>query len=229
MTSSTQTRRTKTLKEQRAERQSEEDRRRATDELVDDGRRRYFDTRYQATVVKVLPGEHYVTRNPGEMLVTVLGSCVTACMRDPVTGRGGMNHFMAPESSTGTWSGMSAEERYGNFAMEKLINAILGTSGRRDRLEVKLFGGANVIRSSFRVGSENIDFVRDYVQREGLNVIGDDLGGELPRRIHYYPVTGKAYRLFLRRSADSEIFKQELKVTSALRGSDTGGEVELFE
>ena len=210
-------------------RRGEGDRRRANDVLVDDGRRRYFDTRYQATVVKVLPGEHYVTRDPGEMLVTVLGSCVTACMRDPLTGRGGMNHFMAPESSTGTWSGISAEERYGNFAMEKLINAILGTSGRRDRLEVKLFGGANVIRSSFRVGSENIDFVRDYVRREGLNVVGDDLGGELPRRIHYYPITGKAYRLFLRRSADANIFKHEMQVTSALRRDASGGEIELFE
>ena len=196
---------------------------------IDDGRRRYFDTRFRATVVKVLPGEHYVSRNSGEMLVTVLGSCVAACIRDPVAGIGGMNHFMAPDSETGRWSGVSAEERYGNFAMEILINSILREGGNRGRLEVKLFGGANVIRSSFRVGSENVDFVRDYARREGLTVLSDDLGGNLPRRVHYFPVTGKAFRLLLRRSGDTEIFTTERRMTQEVHHRLGDGEVELFE
>ena len=92
---------------------------------LDNGPRRYRDPDFDATVVKVLPGEHYVTDAPDEMVVTVLGSCVAACIRDPAIGFGGMNHFMLPESSDGTWGASSSSMRYGNFAMEVLINEIL--------------------------------------------------------------------------------------------------------
>ena len=104
-----------------------------------DGQKRYFDAKKNRNVVRVLPGEHYVVKNgKDEMIVTILGSCVAACIRDPLTGIGGMNHFMLPESNTGNWGSVSATMRYGNFAMETLINDILKTGCPKSRLEVKL-------------------------------------------------------------------------------------------
>jgi len=194
-----------------------------------DGVRRYYDPKARATAVKVLPGRHYVSNRTGEVIVTVLGSCVAACIRDPAAGIGGMNHFMYPESDTGTWGGASAAERYGNYAMEVLVNEILKRGGRRERLEVKVFGGANVIRSSRRIGTDNAEFVKTYLAREGLPILSEDLGGTNARRINYFPVTGKAMRLFLTTSAEDPIAREELRLRQLLRETRFGGDVELFE
>ncbi len=97
------------------------------------------------------------------MIVTILGSCVAACIRDPETGVGGMNHFMLPESNSGKWGATNANMRYGNFAMETLVNEILKTGCPRDRLEVKLFGGGNVIPGSLKVGDQNGKFALNYL------------------------------------------------------------------
>jgi chemotaxis protein CheD len=142
------------------------------------------------TAVKINPGEHYVTRNAAEMIVTVLGSCVAACIRDPVAGVGGMNHFMLPESPSGTWGGRSASLRYGNFAMERLVNDILALGGRRDRLEVKVFGGAGMIDGA-NIGPRNADFVEAYLREQGLPIAAAHLRGDHARRIHYFPLTGR--------------------------------------
>ena len=101
-------------------------------------------------MVKVFPGEFYVTRQPDEILVTVLGSCVSACIRDPVLGVGGMNHFMLANGRTGAGATISASARFGNFAMEKLINELIKAGCSRDRMEIKVFGGGNVIDASTR-------------------------------------------------------------------------------
>jgi len=208
-----------------------EERRRAPDPREDRGgdRRRYFDPQVGGTVVKILPGDYYVTDDPGETIATILGSCVAACVRDPSLGIGGMNHFMAPESETGTWSGRSALQRYGNFAMEALINDVLARGGRRDRLEVKVFGGANVIRSSLNVGDRNAAFVTAYLAREGMPVAAADLGGDLPRRVLYRPGTGRAQRLILNRDADKAVFAEEQAFRRKLEQEPRGGDVELFD
>lgn len=179
--------------------------------------------------VKVLPGRHYVSGDQGEMIVTILGSCVAACIRDPVTGYGGMNHFMYPESETGAWGGTSAAERYGNHAMEILINEILRRGGRRERLEIKVFGGANVIRSSRKVGSDNAAFIKRYLDRENLPILSEDLGGSVARRVHYFPTTGRALRLFLTPSSDERIMAEEMQLRRRLRETRHDGEVELFD
>lgn len=150
---------------------------------------RYYDSRFNAIAVKVLPGQHYVTDRPDEMLVTVLGSCVAACIRDPVAGVGGMNHFMLPESLSGRWGGENAALRYGNHAMAQLIAEILWHEGRLDRLEVKLFGGSAV--GGARVGEENAAFALRFLQDAGLKVVAQHLGGTLPRAIKFFPVTGR--------------------------------------
>ena len=135
----------------------------------EDGRKRYFDPRFGKTAVRVLPGEYYVTEDESEMIVTVLGSCISACIRDPLLKIGGMNHFMLPSSDTGQWGQVSAEMRYGNYAMEMLINDLMRRGARRDRLEFKLFGGAHIGTSSSDVGDKNIRFVRTYMRDEGFD------------------------------------------------------------
>ena len=192
--------------------------------------KRYFDPKFGAYACKVLPGEHYVTSNPEDMLVTVLGSCVSACIRDPETGFGGMNHFMLPSSKTGEWGKTTGVAmRYGNHAMEALINSVVVRGCPRSRLEIKLFGGANVIDASHLIGKQNADFALQYLKNEGLALDAVDLGGDRPRRIHYFPATGKVKRLLLRRTSDRSVIAEECKYKAELAGKRVAGDVELFE
>ena len=119
--------------------------------------------------MKVLPGEYYVTSKSDEVLVTILGSCVSACIRDRITGVGGMNHFMLAQSKSGSWGSASQSTRFGNFAMEKLINELLKAGCSRSSLEIKLFGGGNVIDSSTAVGTDNAEFAVRYLEAEGCD------------------------------------------------------------
>jgi chemotaxis protein CheD len=157
-------------------------------------------------LTRLLPGETHITEESMETIVTVLGSCIAACVRDPITGVGGMNHFMLPESDTGlsNTNSCSAATLYGNFAMEMLINLVLGHSGcHRSRLEIKLFGGANFADGPAMIGKRNSDFVLNYLAKEGLRVTVADLGGVYGRRIHYHPASGKVKRLFLMGASES--------------------------
>jgi chemotaxis protein CheD len=145
--------------------------------------RRFFDAATAVWMMKVFPGEFYITRETNEVLVTVLGSCVSACIRDPVVGVGGMNHFMLPQHGSGAWGNDLKSTRFGNFAMEKLINELIKAGCVRERMEIKVFGGGNVTDSSNAVGSENAEFIMAYLKAEGLKCAARDLGGTLPRRI----------------------------------------------
>jgi chemotaxis protein CheD len=207
-----------------------ERRRRESAEIFDgQGRKpRYFDAHFNATAVKVLPGDHYVTDSPDEMIVTVLGSCVAACIRDTLIGVGGMNHFMLPESADGGWGTASASMRYGNFAMEQLINDILKAGGARNRLEVKVFGGGNVLVSSAGIGHRNADFVEEYLRNEGLAIAASDLRGLLPRRVHYFPHTGRVMMLALKRQEDLAVLGHEQIYKSRLGAAPVSGDAELF-
>jgi len=191
--------------------------------------RRYRDPHFDAIAVKVLPGEHYVTQSSDEMIVTILGSCVAACIRDPIARVGGMNHFMLPENQTGTWGEDSSSLRYGNFAMERLINDILKHGGRRSRLEIKVFGGANVLSTGAKVGRQNCVFIEAYLKAEGLPIAARDLAGEHPRRIHYFPRTGKVFMLELRRQKEIEGMTVEQSYREDLKKAPVAGSIELFE
>ena len=164
----------------------------APDEL--DGVRRYYDPTFRATAVKILPGECYVTADPREMLVTVLGSCVAACLFDPVAGVGGMNHFMLPSSVDGFWGETAAAMRYGNFAMERLIGDVLAAGARRERLQAKVFGGA-AFASSHSVGPQNAAFVERYLGEAGLPTAAHLLRPPHPLRVHFVPASGRAFVL----------------------------------
>tara|TARA_R110002096_G_C14658612_1_gene727345 strand:+ start:6255 stop:6890 length:636 start_codon:yes stop_codon:yes gene_type:complete len=190
----------------------------------------YFDQHNRANVIKVFPGDFMVTAEPSDMLVTTLGSCVSACIRDPRTGFGGMNHFMLPTSDDATtWSGPSQSLRYGNHAMEALINEIMRSGCPREDLEIKVFGGGNVITSTNAIGSNNANFVLKYLKNEGLHVDVKDLGGNYPRRIHYFPATGIVNRLLLKRSSDNDLVEREESEYSKKMGKDKNRlDVEFF-
>jgi chemotaxis protein CheD len=193
--------------------------------------KRVYDPRIGMYSVRLQPGECYATAASDETIVTVLGSCVAACIRDPRTGFGGMNHFMLPESETGEWSGVSAALRYGNHAMEMLINAVLKTGCARQYMEIKLFGGSNLNEGPSKVGSKNASFALSYLKNEGLTALVTDLGGTHPRVIHYVPSTGAARRIFRKRIEEDQIiveserrYKAKLNVPPA-----SEGDVELFD
>ncbi|MCG8490432.1 MAG: hypothetical protein MI743_02350, partial [Sneathiellales bacterium] len=180
-------------------------------------------------LMDVIDLERGVAEASDEVLVTILGSCVAACVRDPGSGLGGMNHFMLPESNTGNWGTVSATMRYGNFAMETLINEILKTGCTRERLEIKLFGGGNVTPGNVRVGDMNGQFALNYLKYEGFAPRAHDLGGQHPRRIHYHPKSGKVDRLLLRRDDDKHYLKEENEYRSRLPNEVTdGGDIDLF-
>ncbi len=191
--------------------------------------RRFFDNGTSAWMVKVLPGEYYVTAKPDEVLVTVLGSCVSACIRDPIKGIGGMNHFMLPHSRSGSWAGDTQSTRFGNFAMEKLLNELLKAGCSRSSLEIKMFGGGNVTDTQNAIGTENADFAVRYLEAEGLRCAAKDLGGQLPRRIHYFPGTGKVVRRLLGGNESFAIVREENEYASRLTSHSPAGEIELFD
>ena len=152
-----------------------------------------------ATKVHVGQGEHYVTDDPDVMLTTILGSCVALCLRDPVAGIGGMNHFLLPD---GAGAGTDAGRRYGAYAMEVLINDCLKAGGRRERFEAKLFGGGRMFDSLKDVGVANADFAERFLRDEGIALVGGSLRGAGGRRVQYWPVTGRAMQ---RPVADSSV------------------------
>jgi chemotaxis protein CheD len=192
--------------------------------------KRSYDMRVNAVVATLAPGDYYVAIE-NELISTVLGSCVSACIRDRRLQYGGMNHFMLPidESEGGSSWGTDASSatRFGNVAMERLINAMLKLGSRRNDLEVKLVGGGKVLDAITDIGARNIRFVRDYVRAEGLQVIGEDLGEIFPRRVIYHPATGAARVKRLTRT-DRHIVAHERRYLRNLDRSALSGEIELF-
>lgn len=190
----------------------------------------YFDRHLQRDAAKILPGEFYVT---GEdmVLVTVLGSCVAACIRDPVRGIGGMNHFMLPEAMAGdAETPVSGSARYGAFAMELLINQLLARGARRPNLEAKVFGGANVMAGLTQadVGRRNAAFVLQFLKMEGIALAAKDLLDEFPRKIYYFPRTGLVRVKKLRDLHNDTIVEREQAYRRSL-GAGNSGAIELFD
>jgi chemotaxis protein CheD len=195
---------------------------------------RHWDSIHKSQIVKILPGQFYVTRQ-SEALITTLGSCVSACIRDATLGLGGMNHFMLPlnsrdlnaEDDSHPWS---VAARYGNYAMELLINSIVRNGGNRKNLEVKIFGGAKIIAHMRQdIGRLNIEFIREYLKMEELHVFAEDLGGSFPRKVLYFPATGKVRVKRLEPLVSATIARREAHYRSGLKKSDFSGGIELFD
>lgn len=190
----------------------------------------YFDRTFNLQASKIVPGEYYVTRRD-MVLVTVLGSCVAACIRDKTNGIGGMNHFMLPKSLGEKSGWLSASARYGAYAMEVMINQILKQGARRENLEAKIFGGAAVIKNmhTLNVGSDNAKFALDYLRKEHIAVVAQDLLGELPRKVYYFPKTGKVLVKKLKSLPNDTIITREQEYKTRLSRSRIEGDIEIFK
>lgn len=193
---------------------------------------RYWDKRMGVPAAKILPGEFYISRS-GEMIVTVLGSCVSACIRDKQLGIGGMNHFMLPQQnkhSNDSWGGAAGlESRYGNWAMEMLINEILKLGGTRRNLEIKIFGGGNVLSNMTEIGSRNVEFVKRFLYEENFEITAADVGGKLARKVLYFPDTGAVKLRKISQAPNDTILRREKEYVRNLdKKQDSGGSVELF-
>ena len=188
--------------------------------------RRHLDPDCGCIAAKILPGQYYVTAS--EALVTVLGSCVAACLRDNEAGVGGMNHFMLPVHPGERTTPVSASARYGNHAMECLINEVLRLGGRRANLEAKVFGGARVLAIQTDIGPRNIDFVRAYLAREGVPLVAEDVGGTHPRKVIFFPREGVVRVRQLKRALESDLIGRERRYYSDLQTQSVGGDIELF-
>jgi chemotaxis protein CheD len=170
--------------------------------------------------IHVIQGEHYVTADPDVVLTTILGSCVAACLRDPETGIGGMNHFLLPDSD----SSGGAAQRFGAHAMELLINEILRRGGNRRRLEAKLFGGGRMFNGLSDVGEANAAFAERFLKDEGVPIVGGSLRGPQARRVQFWPASGRA----LQRFVDDASQIQTLREVPVRRPPVDEGAVELF-
>ena len=189
----------------------------------------YYDRTFDCDAAKILPGEFYFT-NKDMLIVTVLGSCVSACIRDRVSGVGGMNHFMLPDTGGDADNPVSASMRYGTYAMEVLINELLKAGAKRENMEAKVFGGGNVLRgfTAINVGERNAKFVLDYLKAERMRVIAEDLNDIYPRKVYFFPKTGKVLVKKLKVEHNDTLKRREQDYASRLKSTSVGGEVDLF-
>jgi chemotaxis protein CheD len=193
--------------------------------------RRTWDADLGMPVAKLLPGDYYVTRH-NEAIFTVLGSCVSACVRERKLGIGGMNHFMLPldrSGGTSAWAEnlVSSATRYGNVAMERLINDIMTLGGQRSNLEFKVIGGGKVLDMSLDVGGRNAQFVREYLKTEGFLISAEDLGDSFARKVYYSPATGKVRVKRLTSTVNRAVFEREREFAPTNSQVESGS-VELF-
>lgn len=189
---------------------------------------RYWDKHTGMSTAKIMPGEFYVTGH-NEAITTILGSCISACVRDPKAGLGGMNHFMLPISNSASPIQKADAARYGNFAMEQMINDILRNGGTRKNLEVKIFGGGRVMKGMTDVGQKNIEFVKEYIGMEGLKLLAEDVGGSYPRKVMYNPKTGKVKMKKLINQHNNTVEVRDESYFDRITHQKTSGDIELFD
>jgi chemotaxis protein CheD len=187
----------------------------------------YHDRAFDKMAAKILPGEFYVTKRD-MLIVTVLGSCVSTCIRDPDQNIGGMNHFMLPQHGGDPKSPLSMSARYGAYAMEVLINQMLSLGAKRERLQAKVFGGGRVLAGMTDVGQRNAEFVREYLSHERIRIQAEDLGDTYPRKVYYFPQTGKVLVKQLRTLHNDTIYTREKNYAAQLDVVSLTGAADLF-
>ena len=187
----------------------------------------YFDRQFDREAVKILPGQYYAAGRD-IVIVTVLGSCVSACLWDPVKRIGGMNHFMLPGS--GQAGSVADGARMGIYAMELLINRMLKLGAERGRLVAKVFGGASVLEGmdALNVGSQNSAFVLEFLRVEGIALAAQDLYDVCPRKVYLFPHSGKVLVKKLGALRNDTLQRRERDYLDTLKDSAGAGEVEIF-
>ena len=196
--------------------------------------KRYYDQSRKTVVAKILPGEYYVTTEQ-EAIATVLGSCISTCIWDEKRQIGGMNHFMLPlkgmDHSKAKWEFHDSYScRYGIWAMECLINELLKYGANRHDMRVKIFGGGTIIKDmSTPIGEQNIRFALDYIANEELPMVGSDVGGPWPRKVLFYPASGRALVKRLQSMHNDTIQRREVQYQSVINEPESvQSDIELF-
>jgi chemotaxis protein CheD len=189
----------------------------------------YFDRKFGVQAAKILPGEYYVSAQD-MVLVTVLGSCVSACIRDRHLGIGGMNHFMLPDNGGDSSDVVSSSARYGVYAMEILLNELLKLGARHSNLEAKVFGGGNVMAGFVKanVGNRNATFVKEFLARENIPIIAHDLLDIHPRKVYFFSKTGRVLVKKLFTLHNDTIANRERDYRQRINGTPVEGDMELF-
>ena len=197
--------------------------------MDDSGRVGYFDGASQVEPVRILPGQYHAARGAGS-IATVLGSCVATCLWDPVERIGGMNHFMLPGKAEAAASPMAVSARFGVYAMEVLINRMVHLGADRRRLVAKVFGGARVLQGfdTLDVGALNSRFVLAFLREEDIPVRAQDLLGDSPRKLHFFPDTGKVQLRRLRLEHGDAVQRQDRDYLDRLARGQDAGDIELF-
>jgi len=186
----------------------------------------FYDAHFKSDAVKVLPGEYFV-HHEDVLIMTTLGSCIAACLWDRERRIGGMNHFMLPDAGgTGADGG-----RYGSYAMELLINEMMKRGASRLTLEAKVFGGGAVISgmNTINVGERNTSFVLDYLKTERIPVVSKDVLDIYPRKVCFFPGSGKAMVKRLASSNPEALVAQDRAAAAkAVPAASGGGSIDLF-
>jgi chemotaxis protein CheD len=190
---------------------------------------RYFDKNFNTEAVKILPGEYFATKD-STMIVTVLGSCVSVCLRDPITRVAGMNHFLLPANKD-ELNFNSDSARYGVYAMEILVNHLMKLGAAKQRLVAKVFGGGNVLKQLRinSVGEQNSAFVLEYLENERIPIQAQDLMGEYPRKVYFFPLTGEVKVRKLKSIHNTTILDRESEYRVKVNQTPSAGDVDLFD
>lgn len=176
--------------------------------------------------INVIQGEHYVDSDPNVVLTTILGSCVAACLWDPVAKVGGMNHFLLPGDNIDRASSSRSDvQRYGVYLMELLLNDLFRNGAVKSRLKAKLFGGAAIVKGLSDIGALNVAFAEAFLREEGIELVGGSSGGTYGRKIQFWPVGGRARQAFITSEVEA-IIREETKSRPVLQ--HTAGQVEFF-
>jgi len=183
----------------------------------------------RGVVTTVHQGDCLVSNDSDLTYSTVLGSCISACVRDQAAKVGGMNHFLLAEQSGSAKDRYGASARYGAFAMEQLINQVLTKgSGRKANLEIKVFGGGLINAALTDVGAKNIEFVRDFLANEGYILDKEDLGGNYARRVMFKPASGRAFVKRLDSIAGDNVAREEMVIAHRVVVKPPVDDIELF-
>ena len=177
--------------------------------------------------INLVQGEWKVSDDPNVVFTTILGSCVGACIRDPVRGVGGMNHFLLPGGSA-SGGDARASERMGVHLMELLLNGLMRQGAQRERLEAKIFGGARMMQGLSDIGAKNAEFARSFLKYEGIRMVGGDLGGERGRRLQFWPVSGRARQSYIASGVEKANRASASRIPLPTPDRTGAGDIDLF-
>jgi chemotaxis protein CheD len=187
----------------------------------------YMDRHFNLPAAKIGPGEFYATQRD-MVIVTVLGSCVSACLRDPEAQVGGMNHFMLPHHGTDPGGPVSESARYGAYAMEVLVNNLLALGAKRNRMQAKIFGAGRIVPGMSDIGARNARFALEYLERERIPVLAQDLGRDAASKVYFFPQTGRVLLKRLKSLRNNTVIERDLDYADRLDTLNMEKPADLF-